>query len=79
MAWIYAKLDRDREARYHMEKVLEFNPRFNLDARSKTLLYKSKRMPTEKLKGSAKQARLSLHFHYDASFDSCVTRSILYF
>ena len=35
LSMVYSKLGRDGEAQYHMEKVIEENPRFNLESRSK--------------------------------------------
>ena len=42
LAMVYGKLGREKEAREHMEKVLEINPRFNLEARRRVSLFKNK-------------------------------------
>jgi hypothetical protein len=41
-AMVYSKLDRDKEANNHMEKVLQYNPKFNLEARRRVSLFKNK-------------------------------------
>lgn len=42
LAMTYSKLDRDKEAQYHIEKALEYNPLFNLEARRRASLFKNK-------------------------------------
>ena len=41
-AMVYGETGRDKKARFHMEKALEINPRFNLETRRKTQLHKNK-------------------------------------
>jgi tetratricopeptide (TPR) repeat protein len=40
-AMLYGKFGREQEAQYHMEKVLEYNPKFNLESRRKLSLFKN--------------------------------------
>ncbi|UCD31408.1 MAG: adenylate/guanylate cyclase domain-containing protein [Desulfobacterales bacterium] len=42
LAMVYSKLGNDKEASDHMEKALEYNPRFNLEARRSISLFKNK-------------------------------------
>lgn len=42
LSMVYSKLGRDEEAQYHMQKVIEENPRFNLESRRKVSLFKNK-------------------------------------
>ena len=40
-AMVYEKYGQDEKAQYHMKKVLEENPRFNLESRRKASLFKN--------------------------------------
>ena len=44
LAQIYSELGSDKEAHYHIQKVLEHDPSFNLEARRKQNLYKDQEM-----------------------------------
>jgi len=41
LSQVYSELGRDEEARSHMQKVLEYDPRFNLEKRRKANPYKN--------------------------------------
>jgi adenylate cyclase len=40
LSMVYSKLGRDEEAKYYIKKVLEENPRFNLEARRRVSIFK---------------------------------------
>ena len=44
LSMVYIELGRDQEARAHMQKVLEYDPNFNLEDRRKILRYKNPAM-----------------------------------
>jgi adenylate cyclase len=53
-AMVYSKLDRDKEAQYHMQKLLEILPLFSLESRRKSLLYKNKEDADREIEGLRK-------------------------
>jgi hypothetical protein len=53
-AMVYGEIGQEKEARYHMEKILGYNPRFNLEARRKSLVYKNKEDADREIEGLRK-------------------------
>jgi adenylate cyclase len=54
LSMVYGKLGRDTEAQQHMDKVIEENPRFNLESRSKVSLFKNKEDTDREIDGLRK-------------------------
>jgi adenylate cyclase len=54
LAMLYGKFDREKEAQYHMEKVLEYNPKFNLESRRKVSLFKNIEYTDREIEGLRK-------------------------
>ena len=46
---LYSDMGRDEEARAHMKKVLEYDPRFNIEDRRKQNLFKDQALSEREL------------------------------
>ena len=53
-AMVYGRIGKEKEARSHMQKVLEYNPRFNLEARRRVSLFKNKEDTDREIEGLRK-------------------------
>jgi hypothetical protein len=54
LSMVYVELGRDKEARFHMQKVLEYDPSFNIEDRRKQNLYKDQALNERELAAHSK-------------------------
>ena len=66
LSQVYAELDRIEEARFHMEKLLQLDPKFNIEVRGKQNQFKNPEDNERELAAFARLVHQSERLRHDA-------------